>query len=103
MPSIADLERLLAADPGDAFVLYGLAQEHAKAGATAKAVEFFDRCLDADPAYCYAHYHKARALQRAGDAAGALASVDAGIRAARLHGDGHALSELQALREELEE
>ena len=66
MPSIPDLQRLLEKDPKDPFLLYGLAQEYAKAGDVAKAVEYYDRCLAADPLYCYAYFHKARVQQALG-------------------------------------
>ena len=105
MPSIAQLEKMLAADPGDAFILYGLAQEHAKVGGAAghgKAVEFYDRCLAADPAYCYAYFHKARSLAAMEKTAEAVQTVRAGIAAAKKAGDGHAESELNGLLDELE-
>ena len=102
MPSIEQLEKLLAADPRDAFVLYGLGQEHAKRGDVARAVEIYDLCLAADPGYCYAFFHKARALEvagRKGEAAGALRE---GMLAARRAGDQHALAEMQAYLDGLE-
>lgn len=102
MPSLAQLEKMLAAEPNDPFILYGLAQEYAKQKQTAKAVEFYDRCLAADPAYCYAYFHKARALQEAGDVTGAIATVNAGLTAAKKAGDSHAASELSGLLDELE-
>jgi tetratricopeptide (TPR) repeat protein len=101
MPSLEQLEKLLAADPGDAFVLYGLAQEHAKQGHFARAVEFYDRCLSVDPAYCYAYYHKARALEGKGDRAEAVAVLKAGMAQARGVGDAHAAAEIEALLDEL--
>jgi len=94
MPSIEQLERLLAADPNDPFVLYGLAQEHAKAGATERAIEFYDRCLEADAAFCYAYYHKARALDAAGRKDDAVASLRAGAEAALTHADAQAAGEI---------
>lgn len=102
MPSIEQLERLLAADPADTFVLYGLAQEHAKAGRVDTAVEYFDRCLAVDPGYCYAYYHKARVLAAAGRAAAALDVLKAGMETAQKAGDAHALSEMEALVDEVE-
>lgn len=102
MPSIPDLQRLLEQDPKDPFLLYGLAQEYAKAGDVGRAVEFYDRCLAADPAYCYAYFHKARAQQQADHGTQAVATVKAGIAAARKAADAHALSELQGLLDELE-
>jgi tetratricopeptide (TPR) repeat protein len=101
MPSLEQLEKLLAADPTDAFVLYGVAQEHAKLGDFARAVEFYDRCLTVDPAYCYAYYHKARAQDAAGDRSGAVATLRAGLVKARAIGDSHAASEISGLLDEL--
>jgi len=100
-PRLEKLEKLLAADPTDAFVLYGLAQEHAKLRDYTRAVEFYDRCLAADAHYCYAYYHKAVALQAMGrveDARGALA---AGITAAKAAGDQKALGELGTMLDAL--
>lgn len=94
MPSLAQLERLLAADPADPFVLYGIAQEHAKSGAHARAVEFYDRCLAADPAYCYAYYHKAKSLEALGREADAVQTLRDGAAAAKKAGDEHAVSEI---------
>lgn len=102
MPTLAQLEKLLAVDPNDPFVLYALAQEYAKQGKTPLAVEFYDRCLAADPTYCYAYFHKARAQQAAGDLASAMLSAKAGIEASRKAGDGQALREISGLLAELE-
>ncbi|MEL7472158.1 MAG: tetratricopeptide repeat protein [Planctomycetota bacterium] len=94
MPTIEQLERALAADPEDAFILYGLAQEHAKAGHTDDALAFFDRCLQSDPSYCYAYYHKAKALEAAGRADEAITVLQAGADAASEHRDAKAQSEI---------
>lgn len=99
---ISQLERLLAADPHDTFVLYGLAQEHAKAGAVAEALAFFDRCLAADPDYLYAYYHKAKVLADADRAPEAIAVLRAGIPRAAARQDAKALNELSALLDSLE-
>lgn len=101
MPSIADLQKLLAKDPADPFVLYGLAQEYAKKGDHAAAVGFYDRCLAADPAYCYAYFHKARSLEALGKVPEALETLARGVAAARAAQDGHALSELSGYLEDL--
>lgn len=101
MPRIDELLRLLNSDPRDAFVLYGLAQEHAKQGDTAAALAYYDRCLAADPAYLYAYYHKAKAQAAGGDPAGATITIDAGLLAAKAARDAHAAGELEALREEI--
>lgn len=100
---LAKLTKLLALDDHDAFVLYGLAQEHAKLGDHAKAIEFYDRCLKVDAAYCYAYYHRARSQMATGDLAGARATAAQGIQAAHRAGDGKAASELSTLQVELSE
>jgi tetratricopeptide (TPR) repeat protein len=99
MSRLDKLTKLLDLDPKDPFVLYGIAQEHARAGRTSDAVAFFDRCLAADPSYAYAYYHKARALQAGGLEVDALATARAGLAAAG--GDGKAQGELAALVDEL--
>lgn len=101
MPSIAQLEKLLDPASPDPFILYGLAQEYAKLGDHARAVEFFDRCLAADAAYCYAYYHKARVLLAANRRPEAAETIRRGIAAAKTH-DPHALGELTDLLESLE-
>lgn len=101
MPSIAQLEKLLAAEPDDPFLWYGIAQEHAKAGDVTKATAAYDRCLALDPLYCYAYFHKARCLADAGQAGEAVAVVKAGLEAAKRAQDSHALSELSGLLDEL--
>ncbi len=101
MPSIEQLEKLLAADPKDTFVLYGLAQEWAKRGDAGKAVEFYDRCLAEDPHYCYAYFHKARALEDAGRREEAIEALRVGVGAAREAGDEKALGEMGSYLDEL--
>lgn len=91
------LMKMLEAEPNDPFVLYGIAQEHAKEERHAEAVEFYSRCLAADPSYLYGYYHKAVSQQEVGDAAGATATLATGIAMARKAADGKALSEMQTL------
>lgn len=104
MSRLQTLQRLLATDPADPFTLYALAQEHAKLATPAghtEALHFYDLCLAADPAYCYAYFHKAqslRALEREPDA---IATLNAGITAAKIAKDAKALSELSSLLDEL--
>ncbi|MAY73981.1 MAG: hypothetical protein CMJ31_04505 [Phycisphaerae bacterium] len=94
MPSIEQLEKLLAADPNDAFVLYGLAQEHAKNGDHETAIGFFDRCLGVDPLYTYAYFHKARSQEADGDVTGAAETLRFGLGKAREAKDDQAIGEI---------
>lgn len=102
MPTIEQLQKLLAADPNDTFVLYGLGQAYAKAGRTAEALEHYDRCLSVDPTYAYAYYHKARALEDAGRVPEAVAVLREGVAIARRGTDAHAVTELSAYLDMLE-
>ena len=99
------LHRLLAMlerEPGDAFCLYGVAQEHARAGRHVEALEWYDRALAADPAYCYAYFHKARSLEELDRLEDARATLRAGTEAASRAGDSHALSEIRGYLDQLE-
>jgi tetratricopeptide (TPR) repeat protein len=97
------LLKLLTLDERDTFVLYGIAQEHAKLGDHAQAIDFYDRTIAVDPAYCYAYFHKARSQLAAGKLAEARQTVQAGIAAAHRAGDHKALGELSTLQTELAE
>ncbi len=94
MPSIQQLENLLAADPEDAFMHYALAMEYAKAGEHDRAVASYDRCLAIDEAYCYGYFHKAKALEAAGRADEAIATLQAGLAVAQRVSDQKATSEI---------
>jgi tetratricopeptide (TPR) repeat protein len=101
MSRLDKLLKMLETEPGDAFVLYGIAQEHANAERHADAVAFYDRCLAADPAYLYAYYHKAVSQQELGDVGGAKKTLGAGLKIARKAADAKAQSEMQTLLDSL--
>ncbi|MCA9304376.1 MAG: tetratricopeptide repeat protein [Phycisphaerales bacterium] len=94
MPSIAQLEKLLTLEPDDAFLLYGLAQEHAKLGDHQKAIEYFDKTLAADPDYVYAYYHKARSLESLNQIDDAKSCLQIGLETAKRVGDAKGTSEI---------
>ena len=95
------LQQLLARQPGDAFLLYGIAMEYRKLRDFERAVDFFNRTIEVDPAYCYAYFHRGQTHELAGDAAAARQSYRDGIAAAERAGDAHAKEELQAALEML--
>lgn len=100
------LTRLLAMlddEPDDPFCLYGIAQEHANAGDHETAVSWYDKAIAVDPDDGYHYFHKARSLESLQRLDVAIATIDAGLAAARRGGDAHALAELDELRSELSE
>lgn len=101
MSRMDQLQKLHAADPADADVLYMLAQEHAKAGQYDQAIQWYDRCIETDGHYHYAFYHKARAQQSADNESGAIVTLRTGLAAARKAGDAKATSEIAAFLDEL--
>lgn len=102
MSRLEELQKLLALDGRDAFVLYGLGQELARLGRHDEAVGWYARCLEADPSYFYAYFHMARSQESMGKASEARATLRAGIAAARGAGDQKAWSEMQGYLDELE-
>lgn len=102
MPSLEQLQKLLVADPTDAFVPYAMAMEHVKLGQLVTALDYFDRCLALDSSYCYAYFHKAQVQKTLGDRLGAKASLVQGVAAAKKAQDQKALGEIQGLLDELD-
>jgi tetratricopeptide (TPR) repeat protein len=96
------LEQLLSMaqkNPRDAFVLYGIAMEHKKAGDAAGAIEYFVKTIEVDPGYCYAYYQKGQVQESAGQLDLARQTYRTGIAAAQKKGDGHAAGEIAAALE----
>ena len=91
---IAQLEKLLDADPKDTFCLYGLAQEHANKGEMDQAIEYYDRTIEVDPDYCYAYFHKAKCLEAADREDAAIETLRTGLERAETVGDQKAAGEI---------
>lgn len=91
------LEKLLAAEPDDVFLNFGLAMELAKEGSHESALARFDRVLQLDPNYHAAHYHKAATLVELGRTDEARQVLSAGLTATRVVGNTHAESEMADL------
>ena len=92
-PRLDILRQLLAQDPANTFVRYGLAMEHVKSGDLAGAVQEFEALLTSDPNYSAAYYHGGQTLEKMGELDQARDMYRRGIAVTR---DPHALGELQA-------
>jgi hypothetical protein len=96
---MAQIEVMLADDPDDAFLRYGLAMEHASAGDDAACVEVLRDLIarTATTPYIPAFLQVGQALIRLDRIAEASDLLRMGIDAARRGGDGHAQGEMQGL------
>jgi Tfp pilus assembly protein PilF len=88
------LEEMLADEPQDPFLLYGLAMEFVSEGDFETAVKHFRGLISADPTYVPAYLQQGQALQRLGRATDAVECYRRGIDVARARGDAHAAEEM---------
>ena len=102
MDKIAGLREILAQDPKNSFARYGVAMELAGRGDTDEALAEFDTLLANDPDYTAGFFMSAQTLATAGRTTEAIARLKAGIASAERSGNRHALSEMQAMLDELD-
>jgi thioredoxin-like negative regulator of GroEL len=96
------LEEMLAEDPGDPFLRYGLAMEHVSAGDLEAAVRCFRELVAASPAYVPAYLQAGQVLTRLGRVEEAKEVFRQGIAAAARQGDQHAQGEMEGMLDGLE-
>jgi predicted Zn-dependent protease len=92
---------MLAEDPTDPFLRYGLAMEHAGTGEHAEAVRCLEELIRDKPDYVPAYVQAGQLLVRLGRDDEARSVYRAGIDAARKAGEGHAAEEMASFLEEL--
>lgn len=91
------IQQMLAREPHDAFLHFGLAMEWLKEANPAEAVASFDRAIAADVKYLAAYYHKGKTLIGLSRVDEARQTLDFGIDMAKRCGDSHAMAEMQEL------
>jgi predicted Zn-dependent protease len=79
-------EQMLAGDPSNTMVMFGLAKEYEKAGDEAKLIETLERYLAAADDEGNAYGMLARAYERTKDSEKARAAYQRGIDIANAHG-----------------
>ncbi|HUU83769.1 MAG TPA: tetratricopeptide repeat protein [Phycisphaerae bacterium] len=97
MPSREQLEKLLAADPEDVFLNFGLAMELAKEEPIEPALRQFEKVIGLDADYAAAYYQKGRLLLGQHRKEEAREVLTAGVAAAQRAGDHHAETEMGEL------
>lgn len=99
---IAGLREILALDPKNSFARYGIAMELVCRGETEAALAEFDTLLKNDPDYTAGYFMAAQTLSAAGRTAEAVEHLKVGVGCAARSGNSHALSEMQAMLDELD-
>lgn len=99
---IAGLKEILALDPKNSFARYGIAVELANRGEVDGAIAEFNQLLTSDPDYTAGYFMAAQTLSKAGRTQEAIERLKSGISCAARTGNRHALSEMQAMLDELE-
>ena len=102
MDKLAGLREILALDAKNSFARYGVAMELTARGDVTGALEEFDTLLRDDPDYTAGYFMVAQTLAKAGRNAEAADRLKAGIGCAARSGNRHAMSEMQAMLDELE-
>jgi predicted Zn-dependent protease len=102
MDKIAALTEILTQDPSNAFARYGLAMEHANQGNVETALAEFQKLLADHPDYTAGYFMAAQTLAKVGRTDEAKIRLNEGIAAARRTANHHALSEMQAMLDDLE-
>lgn len=95
------IEEMLAEEPNDPFLRYGLAMEYVSAGQDEEAARCFQQLLQVAPDYVPGYMQAGRALARLERLEEAQAIFRAGIAAAQQKGDQHAAEEMTGFLEGL--
>ena len=99
---VTALQEILQDNPNDAFARYALGLEYSGAGETEAALAEFAKLLEAHPDYTNGYFISAQALARAERIDEARVMLQQGIESARRSNNRHALSEMEAMLDELE-
>lgn len=102
MDKVAGLKEILAQEPANAFARYGLAMELASRGQLEDSLAEFNTLIAAQPDYTAAYFMAAQTLANADRREDAIARLKDGIASANRTGNRHALSEMQAMLDELD-
>lgn len=93
---LESLKSLVAQNPQDSFLRYGLAMEYRNGGDLESALREFGELMTANPDYSATYFHAGQTLERLGRLEEARSVYQQGIEITTRKGDQHARSELQA-------
>jgi tetratricopeptide (TPR) repeat protein len=90
------LKDMVAQNPNDSFLRYGLAMEYKNAGSLAEAMGAFQDLMAVNPDYSAAYFHGGQVLEKLGKLDEARHLYQQGIEVTTRKGDLHTRSEIQA-------
>ena len=90
------LKNMVAQNPKDSFLRYGLAMEHRNAGDLETAIAEFRTLIATNADYVAAYFHGGQTLERLSRIEEARELYRRGIEASARTGDAHARGELEA-------
>jgi predicted Zn-dependent protease len=102
MDKLEGLKEILSQDPGNSFARYGIAMELAGRGETEAALEEFSTLVANDPDYTAGYFMAAQTLANEARIPEAIEQLNSGIASAKRTSNNHALSEMQAMLDELD-
>ncbi len=97
MSRLEKLKEMLAADPKDAFVRYGLAMEYRSADQTDEARQLFEGLMNDEPPHVPSFFMLGQMLADNDEMDEAKSILESGITEARKQGNDHAAGEMTEL------
>lgn len=101
-PRLDSLLEMLDKEPGDTFLLYGIALEYLSANQEEEAEKYFKEILEIDPDYVPAYMQYANLKVNLNEIDEAKMLLRKGIQSAKKSNDNKAKSEMEDLLDELE-
>jgi Tfp pilus assembly protein PilF len=98
---LESLKNMVAQNPNESFLRYGLAMEYKNAGDLEAALREFHALMAVNPDYSAAYFHGGQTLEKLGKAEEAREMYEQGIEVTTRKGDLHTRSEIQAALEML--
>jgi len=103
MTRLEKLEEFLKADPNDSFTRYAIGLEYRSMKDLPKAIEYLESVIINDPGYVATYYQLADCYRQLKQNEKAIDAYKKGIIQAKAANDFHAVNELEAAIDELEE
>jgi tetratricopeptide (TPR) repeat protein len=98
---LAQLKALLQSEPGDPFLVYGVAQEYVSGGDHAAARPWFEQLVKEHPDYVPTYYHYGLSLYHLEELETAIEVWKKGVEVASASGDRKTVAEIKELLEDL--